>query len=89
MTAKGKNAADAEATANAVADSYIAYVSSPKSPVGHVAARQLAPATVASGPSPMERTIIFALLGALLGALIASIVALVVGRNRSPAPGAR
>ena len=44
VSAKGKNAADAEATANAVARSYVAYVSSSNSPVGQVSARQLAPA---------------------------------------------
>jgi len=81
VSAQGKNAADAEATANAVADSYIAYVSSPNSPVGHVSARQLESAIGASGPSSAERTIIFALLGALAGALIAFVVVLVIGRN--------
>ena len=83
ISAKGKNAADAEATANAVALSYIAYVSSPKSPVGRVSAQLLSSATVASGPSPMERRVIFALLGALVGALIGAIVALAVGRNQN------
>ena len=48
INAKGKSAADAEATANAVAASYIAYVSSPNSPVGHVSARQLEQAISAS-----------------------------------------
>ena len=81
ITATGKNAADAEATANAVADSYIAYVRSPKSPVGHVAAQSLESATSASGPAPIKRTVIFALLGALVGALIGAIVALAIGRN--------
>lgn len=81
VTAKGKNAADAEATANAVASSYVAYVSSSKSPVGHVSARQLAAAITASGPSKAERTALFALLGALAGALIGFLVVLVVGRN--------
>ena len=33
VSAKGKVAADAEATANAVANSYIAYVNSPNSPI--------------------------------------------------------
>ena len=81
ITAKGKNAADAEATANAVASSYVAYVGSPNSPVGHVSARHAGAGDSASGPSPMERTIIFALLGALVGALIGFIVVLVIGRN--------
>lgn len=81
VNAKGENAAGAEATANAVASSYIAYVSSPNSPVGHVSARQLEMAITASGPSRAERTIVFALLGALAGALIAFVVVLVIGRN--------
>ena len=82
ITATGKNAADAEATANAVASSYIAYVRSPKSPVGHVAAQTLESATTASGPAPTKRMIILALLGALVGALIGAIVALAIGRNK-------
>jgi capsular polysaccharide biosynthesis protein len=81
ITANGKTAADAEATANAVADNYVAYVRSPKSPVGHVAAQSLESATSASGPSPIKRTVIFALLGVLAGALIGAIAALAVGRS--------
>jgi capsular polysaccharide biosynthesis protein len=81
ITATGKHAADVEATANAVADSYIAYVRSPKSPVGHVSAQSLEAATSASGPTPLKREITFALLGALVGALIGAIVALAIGRN--------
>ena len=41
VSAKGKNAADAEATANAVANSYILYVSSSHSAVGHIQAQLL------------------------------------------------
>jgi capsular polysaccharide biosynthesis protein len=81
VNAKGENAADAEATANAVASSYIAYVSTANSPVGHVSARQLELAITASGPSPTERAAVYALLGALVGALIAFAVVLVIGRN--------
>jgi capsular polysaccharide biosynthesis protein len=80
ISAKGKNAADAEATANAVASSYVAYVNSPTSPGGHVSAQLLEPATSASGPAPTERKVIFALVGALAGALVGAIVALAVGR---------
>ena len=36
ITANGRNAADAEATANAVANSYISYVGSAQSVVGHI-----------------------------------------------------
>jgi len=81
ITAKGKTAADAETTANAVADSYVAYVRSSKSPVGHVAAQPLESATSASGPAPIKRTVIFALLGALVGGLIGAILALAIGRS--------
>ena len=81
VSAKGKDAADAEATANAVADSYILYVSSSNSAFKHVEAQLLESATSATRPTPIERMIIFALLGGLAGALIGAIVALAVGRN--------
>ena len=79
ITTKGKNAASAEATANAVANSYVAYVRS--SPVWRLAAQPLESATTASGPAPVKREVIFGLLGALIGLVIGAIVALVVGRN--------
>ena len=81
VNAKGKNAADAEATANAVANSYISYVSSSRSAVGRIQAQLLESASSATGPAPIERTIVYALLGGLAGALIGVIVALAVGRN--------
>jgi capsular polysaccharide biosynthesis protein len=81
VSAKGKNAADAEATANAVANSYIRYVSSPQSPVGRVQAQLLESASLATGPTPVRQMIIYGLLGGLAGALIGVIVALAVGRN--------
>jgi capsular polysaccharide biosynthesis protein len=81
VSAKGKSAADAEATANAVADSYIRYVSSSHSAVGRVQAQLLESARVATRPNPIERMIVFALLGGLTGALIGIVVALALGRN--------
>jgi capsular polysaccharide biosynthesis protein len=81
ITAHGKNAADAEATANAVAGSYVGYVASAQSPVGRVQAQLLASARSASGPAPIQRTIIFAMVGGLAGVLIGAIVALAIGRN--------
>ena len=81
VTAKGKNAADAEVTANAVANSYIRYVSSSHSAVGRVRAQLLASASSGTGPASTERTIVYALLGGLAGALIGVIVALAIGRN--------
>ena len=81
VTAKGKNATEAEATANAVANSYISYVGSSHSAVGRIQAHLLESASSATGPSPIERTIIYALLGGLVGVLIGVIVALAIGRN--------
>jgi capsular polysaccharide biosynthesis protein len=81
VTANGKSAADAEATANAVANSYVSYVSSSASPVGHVSAKELAPAITATGSSPVERMVIYALLGAVAGLIIGSLAVLLLGRN--------
>src|ERR1700683_5438293 len=81
ITATGSNAADVEATANAVTSSYISYVGSPHSVVGHVQAQVLEAANLAPGPSRIERYIVFGLVGGLAGALIGVIVALAVGRN--------
>jgi capsular polysaccharide biosynthesis protein len=81
VSAEGKTAADAEATANAVANSYIRYVGSPDSAVGHLTVQLLEPANSASGPQPIERTVIYALGGGLAGVLIGIIVALAIGRN--------
>ena len=81
VSAKGKNAADAEATANAVADSYTRLVSSSHSAVGRVQAQLLQSASPATGPAPIERKFVLALLGGLVGLLIGIIVALAIGRN--------
>jgi capsular polysaccharide biosynthesis protein len=81
VTAEGKNAADAEANANAVANSYVSYVTSPHSAVGPIQAKLLESARTAEGTAPIEWMIICALLGALAGAVIGSIAALATGRN--------
>jgi capsular polysaccharide biosynthesis protein len=81
VAAQGKKAADAEATANAVANSYIRYVTSPQSAIGRIQAQLLESASDATGPARIVRTIEYALLGGLAGALIGVIVALAVGRN--------
>ena len=75
--AQGTTAAQAEDIANAVADSYISYVSSPGSPD----ARVLEPATSATGTPLPKRLLVNGGLGALLGALAGAIVALAIGRN--------
>ena len=81
INATGSTAARAEATANAVANSYIAYVTSASSPVGRVSARVLEPASSATGGKKPERIAIFGLLGALAGLLVGYIVSLAIGRN--------
>jgi capsular polysaccharide biosynthesis protein len=81
FTASGKTATDAEDTANAVANSYVAYVSAADSPAGHVQAKLLEPAITASGTKVPEHTVIFGLLGLLAGALIGFVIVLAIGRN--------
>jgi capsular polysaccharide biosynthesis protein len=81
VSAQGKNAAEAEATANAVANSYVSYVNSKHSAVGHITAQLLESATTASGPAPAERTVIYGLVGGLVGLVIGVLVALAIGRK--------
>ena len=81
VSAKGKLAADAEATANAVANSYIAYVNSPNSPIPQVTAHMLQPATSATGENKWLALAINALIGLLVGAVIGVIAALAISRN--------
>src|SRR5690242_9458658 len=52
ITARGKNAADAEATANAVAGSYVRYVNTSTNPAEHVTADLLERALSAAGSAP-------------------------------------
>ena len=84
VSAAAKSGADAAATANAIAESYIAYIGSPKTPGGVVPAQLLQPATSGTGPSLLKRLAsysIFALLGAIFGAAIGAIVALAITRS--------
>lgn len=81
VTATSKKGEQAERIANAVADSYLAYVGATTSPVGHVAARMLQSANNATGTTAVKKTALYALLGALVGAVIGFIVALGIGRN--------
>lgn len=81
MSAQGKTAAQAERTANAVADSYVAYLSSPKISAGTVQARLLERATDATGKSLQGQLIVVGGLGALLAALVAAIDALAFYRS--------
>jgi capsular polysaccharide biosynthesis protein len=81
ISSQGKTAAQAEGTANAVADSYVAYVSSPRSVAGKVQARLLEPATSAAGTPLSRDLLITGVLGALLGALLGAIGAVAFGRG--------
>lgn len=81
ISVSGGTAEQAEVTANAVANSYIAYVGSPHSPTGQVSAKILEPATVATGTKLPEQIGIFGLLGALGGAIVGFVIALAIGRG--------
>ncbi len=80
ISARGKSAAEADATANAVADSYAAYVAGKNSPV-HAVARVLQRAANATGSSRLIALVSTALIGALVGALLGVIVSLLISRR--------
>jgi capsular polysaccharide biosynthesis protein len=80
ISVNGKVAADVEATANAIAGSYVSYLGSPASPLGRVAVKVLQPATMATG-SRLKPILIDALVAALAGAVIGVIVSLAIGRK--------
>jgi capsular polysaccharide biosynthesis protein len=81
FSATGTTPAAAQATATAVAASYLAYVGSSSSPVGHIAGRVIQPATPAAGTSPLVHQLSAGLIGAILGTLIGIIVALAARRR--------
>jgi hypothetical protein len=76
ITARAGSAAQAEATANAVAESYIGYAGTAGLPAGHIPALMLAPATSASGAAGLMRLLVGALLGVASGVLIGVIAVL-------------
>lgn len=81
VSAESKLAADAQATADAVAKSYIAYVNSSNSPIQQVSARMLQPASSARGENRWLALALSALIGLLAGALIGIIAALAISRK--------
>jgi capsular polysaccharide biosynthesis protein len=81
IMAKAGTAAQAEAMANAVADSYVAYVGAANTPVGRVPAQVLVPARNATDTRLPVRLLATALAGALAGAVAGVIIALAVGRS--------
>jgi capsular polysaccharide biosynthesis protein len=81
ISAASKIAAQAEHTADAVADSYVAYVNSPSRPGPPVQARILQPALNATATPLLKRLLVAGGLGVLLGMIIGAIVALATGRK--------
>jgi len=81
ISARAPSAADAEKTANAVAQSYIRYVGSPTSLVGSTSARIINSATHATASTLARRAILDGLLSGAGGALIGILAALVMCRG--------
>jgi capsular polysaccharide biosynthesis protein len=80
ITANGTSAAQAEGTANAVAGSYVSYVSEPSN--GRVQANILQPAIVATKTaSAIRQYIYYGVLGLLGGILIGFVAAFAVSRE--------
>jgi capsular polysaccharide biosynthesis protein len=78
ISASAPTAAEAEATANAVANSYIAYVTAPDSPAGRVSATMLEPANTATGGNLAAQLAIDGLLGLLSAAIVGFIALLAI-----------
>lgn len=76
VSARAGTAAQAEATANAVAASYIGYAGSAGSPAGHMPAVILQPATSANGAARLMRLLAGVMLGLASGVLTGVIAAL-------------
>jgi hypothetical protein len=85
VTAQGKTAAEAEGVANAVANSYVGYLSSAKNPGLRMQARVFQPAISATGRSLTGHMLLMGWVGALVGLLIGAIVAFAVGRGAKTA----
>jgi capsular polysaccharide biosynthesis protein len=81
ISAKGRTAGRAEATANAVAESYTSYVGSRASLSGLVSAHLLDSAASASGTAAVKQMVVYALIGVVIGALIGIILAFVISRR--------
>jgi capsular polysaccharide biosynthesis protein len=80
ISAKGTSPAQAEARANAVATSYVGYITSPHSAFKPVSAHVLNRATSATG-STTVRQLVYALLGVIVGALLGVIAAVGISRR--------
>jgi hypothetical protein len=76
INAKDKTAAEAEADANAVADSFLSFIGSNNSPVGAVSGRVFVSATTATSGGAIKQFILYGPIGLVAGLLIGFIVAL-------------
>jgi capsular polysaccharide biosynthesis protein len=81
ISAQGKTAAQAKDAANAVANSYVAYVGLQHAPSGQIPAQVVRYATTSTHTSLQARVLADAFVGALLGALIGAVVVLAIGRQ--------
>jgi capsular polysaccharide biosynthesis protein len=81
ITALGKTASQAQGTANAVARSFVGYVTASGNPGGPVPAKVLEPAANAERSSLPPRLVLTGVLGALLGALVGAVISLAIGRG--------
>jgi capsular polysaccharide biosynthesis protein len=81
INAEAGDAGAAESAANAVANSFVDFVTSSQSPVGQLNAHILQPATTASGPSPIVHRLVYGLIGAVAGLIIGVIAAIARGRG--------
>ena len=81
FAATGSTAGQAESTANAVGNSYIAYVGSATETAVHAVAKVLEPANTATGTKRPEQLAVYAVLGAILGALVGFVISLFAGRS--------
>jgi capsular polysaccharide biosynthesis protein len=79
--AQGDSPAQAQSMANAVADSYVAYVGTANNPVGWVPARLLAPAANATATELPVRAAVTGFIGALVGMAVGAVGALAAGRR--------
>lgn len=81
ITASAKSASQAESIADAVARSFVSYISSSSAPGGKVVGQLLEPATNASSAALSTRLLTYGGLGAVVGLLIGSIIALSIDRT--------
>jgi capsular polysaccharide biosynthesis protein len=77
----GQNSSQTEDTANAVANSYVAYVNASTNSAVHVVAKVLEPATTASGGKLPQHVGVYAILGAFAGAVLGFVICLALGRS--------